>query len=875
MRKSIAIALVALLMASSLLIIGPGTQQASASSTTIVYSTSQDGAIGTNYTTDVPFEFYTTGTRMNLGPFTADFYGRGYFFFDLTSIVPSGAVVDSATLNLHFASVSGTKSMAVYSGNLGSTLDLSDWGQGVTNGTYLGTAVMSGTSGWTSIDISSSSITSSMLGIEMAMVNEKTFWNSAGIHTSEAEVTYRSYLSITYHFVGSLTYQLSGGGQYGSSIPPIVSAYNSTHDTYLFEFDTWTGVNNVTIAKGSSSWALLASTPQATSVTDNATVIKLTGVVSPATYRVYVSVPRTSMSTIHVGTYVSSTGEGLAFETFHMRYCLGLTYNASAAQEIVDANFLVPYGPSYTIAVLDYFGNVIATQSFVASADVKYISIPLDIYSFKSYNQQDDFARFRIYYNNTGDPLSFYLAPQETVERFLRPGAYTVVVTNYPAAVAATSQYFNLTISDAEFLMLNGTTISRVISDVAGVMALQQVITAAVTPDMVFIRENMPSVPTEAVEYIHPWSVLTATREQDGTGTSIALGLPYPNVAGTTYTIISDKVYISGQYATSIWVNDTAGTSIYTAANLPSSITLAGQNVTIESSAPITAQRVTEFRSETLFYWQFFTTQKKYDVTLSINDTMAQDLKDLNWFVGWPENRSVDLSSVKVYDVDNDVTLVAGLNYDVTTAGIRFHFDSLLAGASRTFQITCYDSNTTSGQSVPMIYVDIADDTTFEGTEYQHCHASWTSNYSATYEGLLNIKLDITGSQYIKSASVVVVDATNNRQLDPTEYYVSGNIVTINHAMVATGAVQAYDVYFKMDYAQGSGWSITEPLMILPGGFPITGQFIGLAAILVVAAFTVMDYLKYGSISKIWGGLLITTVSIVMIVFMLYGGVIA
>jgi hypothetical protein len=868
MRKLTALSLAFILLASSLLVIGPGTMNAEASSSITVYGNTNDGTISKagaaygSWTSTIVDADSTTAncTSSNDAVKSLD---RTYLSFD-TSSIPDDAHV--LTAKLWVRCQYGDPSMPdvkIYQGDWGVTLDAADWGCGVSSGTYLGT-ILGVSNTWFAVDVTTSLV--SLIGttqFEMALSVETAGNRSATFYTTEAASGSRPYMVVTYTTAETITYVMDGGAIHTSEIFPQSSNYNETHYLATFTFDTWSGVADVIIPIP-TGWTFQSFSPWS-NYSATASELRIWDIRDGATYHVYFTYQVNTMTQVHIGTYVAATGEGLPFESFKVRYCSGSTYNATTAQEIISPDFEVPYGSIYTVAVLDYFGNTIATQGFIANSPNKYVSIPLDIYSFKTYNQQEDFSRFRIYYNNTGAALTYYCAPQETVERFLRPGPYTIVVTQYPDGVASTSEYFNITVSDAEFVKLNGTTISRVISDVAGVKAMQQVLTSLVTPDMVFIRENLPSVPTEAVEYIHPWSVLTATREDNASGTSMALWLPRPDEAGTTYTIISDKLYVSGVFATDIWVNSTAGASLYSAENLPSVITLAGENITVEASAAISVHRETTWRSEDLFYWEYFTTQKLYRVTLAVNNSMADNLTDLGWFVGWAENRSIDLSSVRVYDVDNAVDLVAGLNYDVTTAGLRMHFDSLAPASSRTFTITCYDANSTSGQSVPMIYCSEKVESSWDSQEYWLSRASWTSTYAATYEGQLNIKLDVTGAEFIDPTTVVIVDTASNKILGAEEFFISGNVITIQHVIVPQGGVKNYDVYYKMDFDGSAGWNPWEPLQIVDG-VPISWGFIMVFVVIILLSLTLVDRLKFGSWSTIRASMTIAAASIVTLV---------
>jgi len=594
-----------------------------------------------------------------------------------------------------------------------------------------------------------------------------------------------------------LNYTMHSGTIHTTELFPIIAELNATHDLYLIEFDTWTDVHNVSIL-GESTWDYLFSTPWCSSVTEAPPYLNLAYVVEGVTYRVYFAVPVTRICQVHFAIWVSSTGEGVPFETFHLRYSLGTVYNTSIGYDVVADTEYLAYGENWTVTVLDYFGNMITTQTFMTTGEQNYVSIPINVYSVKVFNQKEDFTKVRIYYNHTGVPLTYYAAPMEPVERFLRGGNYTFIITFYDDHTAGSSESFVITVTDAEFLMVQGDTISRVISDVAGVKALQQIITTIVTPDTVFIAQQLPFVPTEPVLYIHPWSIVTATMLDAGNGTHSHLDTLVPNVTGSTSTVIKDQLFLMGSGGW--WLNYSTGTAFLNGTS-SAIIDMDGENLVLNSSSNVAYHRETKWRLETLFYFSYYTLQKKYLVTLQLNNSLTQNMSSIDWFIGFPDGRSIDTSSVRVYDLDNDLYLTMGTHYDVTAAGIRMAFDELNASDARSFQFTFYDSNATQGQGLAIAYADSYVATQLGDESYYMSHASWTNSFPYEYNGQVQVRLNFKDGEqrYIDPSDVVVRDVNANRNLDPTEFTVAAGVITIDNANVEIGEVQSYDVYFKLD----------------------------------------------------------------------------
>ncbi|MDD3092333.1 MAG: hypothetical protein PHG80_11965, partial [Methanoregulaceae archaeon] len=447
--------------------------------------------------------------------------------------------------------------------------------------------------------------------------------------------------------------------------------------------------------------------------------------------------------------------------------------------------------------------------------------------------------KVRIYYNLSATPITYYAAPMEPVERFLRTGEYTFAVTFYDNHTAGSTVYFYLNVTDAEFLLIEGNTISRVITDIAGVYALEQVITTMVTPDIVYIAACLPRVPGELPEevvYIHPYAIMTATVEEEYNGTSSALYLPYPSVAGVTTTIIEDYLNLNGNYSTEVWLNYSSnGTSYKHFANCPSYVPLNGGNYTLESSDTVSAHRLTRWRQESLFYYSYYTSTKRYEVTLTANNSMSySDMEKVYWYVGFPENRSIELGSVRVYDLNNDLWLAPAVNYEVTASGIRMYWQYLNASTYRSFQIAFYDANA-SESGLAIAYVEDYDSTTYEGEPYHVCHASWTNSYAGRYVGQFVIRLNFDKAQYIEPSSVIIVDRIASRTLSDTEFAYAGTSIMINQVSADVGQIYSFDVYFLIDYEEAQDFDFFAPFFTI-GGIPISAfafLVIGLGAVSV------------------------------------------
>ena len=155
--------------------------------------------------------------------------------------------------------------------------------------------------------------------------------------------------------------------------------------------------------------------------------------------------------------------------------------------------------------------------------------------------------------------------------------------------------------------MIEGTTLSEIISDIEGIQAIQAILTQLVTPSTVLIYEDLPLAPvvvkTLALEdglVIDPYLILEATTYQNDTGTeevNLTLDQVYPTVLGATTYIISDQISFSGDYVTTVYINNTDGDNLYYSNVLPATVGLCkGVEVQIWANNNFSVSRASTWR---------------------------------------------------------------------------------------------------------------------------------------------------------------------------------------------------------------------------------------------------------------------------------------
>jgi hypothetical protein len=689
------------------------------------------------------------GTVMGILDYSFNDEHRTYISID-TSGVPDN--VDIGTATLHFRMDAGlVAQISIYSCEYGATLTAAAWG--ATD--LLGYHTLYDPN-WVEMPISSD-----LINTTGETQFEVRTWNYDGDMIYLYNSEYAPYITLDYEWGGmTLNYlNTTGGVIFSATTMAERLDYNFTHDAYVIDLDTWQdGGFNITLP---DQWTFHSATPYYTGANESTNNLLMTGVLGNHTYRIYFLCPRVILTTAWFSMFDSATGTGLTFESFVMKVSPGSVYDSNYSRTITQNFARLIYDWTYTVAVFDYFGNEITEQSFSTSDEEVFVQVAVDANSFKVFNQKDDFTKVRIYYANSTTPIEYYLAPWECVERSLRDGNYTVTVTFYANQTAGNTVYFNITVNGAEFLMIAGNTITRVITDVAGVRAVQEIITYMLTPDVVHIAEDLPMVPNDAfdsgIELVHPWSVVHG------------------------------------------WANGT------------------------------------EFTNETLFYYSYYTARKYYEVTLNVTNSDGVDWTNVTWFIGFPENRTIDYSSVRVYDLNNACYLTPGLHYDMTLTGIRMKWTYFNDTLSRSLRISMYDANASAGNGLAMDNVDSYVPSQYEGVSYYLGEAKWTNSFTYAYSGQLQIRFTFKDADKMDASSIIVYDRNTQRRLGADEFTFGGGLLTIGNIDAAIGEVYGVDVYFKLDLSESSTISMTTEFL----GMPLWLWFLSAGCVGIIALVVV------------------------------------
>ena len=439
--------------------------------------------------------------------------------------------------------------------------------------------------------------------------------------------------------------------------------------------------------------------------------------------------------------------------------------------------------------------------------------------------------------------FEWFQSPGETVERFLNPGYYQIQIVTDNRTGVQTKANLGVNITETNYYMVSGTNITRFIGDFASIYFQTQVIANAFRPDVIHYGDLLPTAPTtlramsvdEDAVLDDPFSVLTGTAAYGGAaGTNVTSFAPNMSSEGgiegsllTTVTVLKDEFVFSGAEPsiTHLWINWTSnGTNIYESSTLPPSLTLAGigGDVYVVTNRSVQTTRISDFRAVWTFSTAYYPTTKRYEVTLSLNNSMNRTVYNPYWFIAFPENKSINITSAAVKDIDNDVWLQKGQNFEVAQGGYYMTFDGLNASTVRHFFFQFFDLNSTVGQSTIVRQVSQIDREAWrDSSAYWSGTASFSHEFAAPYNGDLVIKFTCAECTRIRWETLELVDETSGRKLDATEFLAGGGSVTIIGSSVGelgVGEVRTYKAHFQLELTPApSEFSIYAPFIVFFG----------------------------------------------------------
>jgi len=525
---------------------------------------------------------------------------------------------------------------------------------------------------------------------------------------------------------------------------------------------------------------------------------------------------------IHLSYYNGFTGIGIAPYEFNV----SASVNGSAYQRIqTDLANGILY-KNVSIIVRDFFGRILYNQSKNIITIDFYWDIPLYVYNYKFYNQKDFFTKVWIWYNYSVAPYSEYLSPKETIEFFLLPGNYIFAMTVFDNnGITGLTYYWSRVVADAGYVILDGVTITEVLTTATGIKATQKVITDILTPDIVMIGYNMPSAPAFIGYFTNSTNmrmeyVIQTNTYQTKSGAYLWFNSTEPDVNEvTTMVTFSDSFLFTGNVSTTMYINETNASTVYSATTLPSSVSLTGSSYTIWANRTVSVTRMCGFRYSQAFTYHYFSNDT-YQADITFKNPSETSWRDLYLFVPFQNMSNVDNESLSVYDINNTIPLSQGTNFVQSRTGVHLWFPSLTNDTWRGFRIqyTSTNQNETPTPTITVTQIGDGNSMTYnwQGIPYYFSDASWINTYRRAYHGGIYIRMQ---TNPLPDPTSVIVMTENGLIL--IQATVNGNTIYIPDMTVATGAKIQFRVLFQA--MSPSIGTTNEQVLTIFGVIAVTG----------------------------------------------------
>jgi hypothetical protein len=554
------------------------------------------------------------------------------------------------------------------------------------------------------------------------------------------------------------------------------------------------------------------------------------------------------LSVCHLAYYDSYKGLGIDPTEFNISTSInGSAYHRST-QDICGAII----GQNLSVSVRDYFGREIKNQTTMISSSETFIDIGIPVRSWKFYNMGDFFCKIFIWYNISVPPYTEYISPRWTSDFYLIDGTYRFAMTQYlNGTITGSTQTWVRGVYQAGFTMIDGSSISEVLTTAEGTLATSRVITSLLTPSLITMGYDLPMVPA-MIPWVNrsstmPCSIVVSFQTLQ---VKSSLGFVWMNQTGpdpftlTTRTVLSDTFYFVGAPTTAIMINNTGtGITEYNSSTLPSAISLNGSDYTVWTSGNVSVSRSLLIRYSQAFSYNFYPSghplgSKAFVANIVFGNPASSEAiwRGIDLFIPREPSSSWDNRSLRVFDINNSIALNEGAQYAVSANGVYMFFSSLGNGSFRGFQISYTASNDSRFLEVPNVIVtQVGDGNTltvqWQSMLWYYCDVSWRNDFRETYTGPLRFSLN-TNPAMDPFQEVIVLTSTG-ATVDTA--IVSENTIVIPSITLNPGESVSYRILFRS--AAGESGSAEWGFNGIPAWM--------IVSIVAVMAFFIACFLKF------------------------------
>ncbi len=436
------------------------------------------------------------------------------------------------------------------------------------------------------------------------------------------------------------------------------------------------------------------------------------------------------------------------------------------------------------LRVQDFFGNIFTNKTFSITSNPFPIQIPVTYRALKFYNERDNITSVSITVSGAPTPMAFDLVPKEWWNKGIRQGtAMTITFTlkdrNQNAVGTAT---ISRTISGITDYIVNGTSITQVISNLNGVTTTVNNILVQTSPGIIGTLGNTPFIPppgswfapaSVVLNQTDPFYTLNYGARKNSTvcGTSAApvtYFKPYDKTL--QFQVLTDQLWLATTGVTRWWINDTkdGGTPVvlYDSNSRGlnfNPVSLNGQNITIaaQGCGTMYSERIVSIKVSAAYNWAQNQATKQYTTTVSISNPTNWNWYSVYTFISLVPNVVADLSTITVRDATSNTLLLNGLHYTVTAGGIWTALQFLNSSKTQSWQITFYRLNQTSTILRPSCVDQSVPTTVVRGTTtYQLVKVLCQNTNPTDYVGEITVPFPVTPTTQLAYGSIIVDDCS-------------------------------------------------------------------------------------------------------------------
>jgi len=394
---------------------------------------------------------------------------------------------------------------------------------------------------------------------------------------------------------------------------------------------------------------------------------------------------------------------------------------------------------------------------------------------------------------------------------------------------------------------------------------------------------NLPCIPRDSrgtLEYdtlfIDPYLVTVYDLLTFKSGSDLDFYLIYPSTSDEV-TVIEDWIHIEETSYTRLWVNDTVAPSELlntTDAVGPFNLEY-GYNITVQTSgasSSVRADRTSTVRLIDAFNWGESTQTGIFATTSKIeNDLGFEDMS--NVLIRWAfptedsENRDVDIdmSSVQVWDHDNNLELDRGRHYSLDESSVIMELRWLNVSESRSFRIQFERERDVETEE----YFVVRDNDISISDQYGNApfttNIHFTASGRAFFEGKIIIRFDLSGryaGEHLDVRSLIIKRSDSSLSQQYTYDSIS-NELRITDQSVGAGESITYTLYFDWYDEKSAVYELIlgDPLVLY--SLLLLAGFAGL--------FIFLDATKEEKRRK-YAGMIIIGIDVVILVVVLVAG---